>query len=174
MNQSTEFAEQYTTTERLRLVALFIVSGFAIVALSKIYFFPSLNAFAESAHCRTILGLDGLAVLWYGLFVGMPLLCAMLVAGVIGFRGYRILRDSQTPPIGEKVFRPTRIIRGTKAKWFGLLQLLSCTPFLVIMIWGFPQATSMLEHAKSKPVNCSATSSIRRDAYAKHQALNHD
>lgn len=164
MNQSTEFAEQYTTTERLRFIALYIISGGAITIVSKQYFFPSLKVFAESAHCSTVLGFDGLAVLWYGLFVGMPLSCGLLVAGVIGHRGCRILRDHQTPPLGEKVFRPTRIVRGTKAKLFGFLHLLSCAPFLAMAIWGLPQASVMLSRTQSKPVNCPAKPLIKPDA----------
>jgi hypothetical protein len=164
MSQLTEFAEQYTTTERLRFIALYIVSGGAITVVSKLYFFPSLKVFAESAHCGTVLGFDGLAVLWYGLFVGMPLSCALLVAGVIGYRGCRILRDRQTPPLGEKVFRPTRIVRGSKAKLFGFLHLLSCAPFLAMAIWGCPQASVMLSRTQSKPVNCPASPSVKQDA----------
>jgi len=164
MSQSPEFAEQYTTVERLKFIAIFIVSGGAITAMSKLYFFPWLNEFASSAHCRTVLGFDGLAVLWYGVFVGMPLSSAAFVGGVLGYRGYKIMRDNQTPPLHEKVFRPTRIVRGKKAKLFGYLHLLAFGPLLVMSIWGIPQAASMLSHTKDPPVNCTANPSIKWDA----------
>jgi hypothetical protein len=163
MSQSPKFAEQYTTAERIRFIVLYIVSGGAITAISKLYFFPWLNEFASSAHCRTALDFDGLAVLWYGLFVGMPLSFAALVGGVIGYRGYKILRDNQTPPLHEKVFRPTRIVRGKKAKLFGYLHLLAFSPFLAISIWGIPQAASMFSRTKGQPVNCTANPSVKQD-----------
>lgn len=164
MSQPPEFAEQHTTAERIRLIILYTAIGAAITAICKLYFFPWLHEFASSAHCRTALGFDGLAVLLYGLFVGMPLFFAALVGGVMGYRGYKILRDNQTPPLHEKVFRPTRIIRGKKAKLFGYFHLLAFSPFLAISIWGVPQATSMLSNAKNQPVNCAANPSIKWDA----------
>ena len=164
MSQSPEFAEQYTTTERVRFIAIYIVSGGAIVIISELYFFPWLKEFSSAAQCQTIFGFDGPAVLWYGLFVGMPLSFAALAGGAIGYRGYKILRDSQTPPIHEKVLRPTRIVRGKKAKLFGYFHFLPFSLLLALSIWGIPQATSMLSRTMRLPVNCAGYSSVKQNA----------
>jgi len=161
MSQAPEFAEQYTVMERVRFFVIYIIIGSAVVTLSNLYFFPWLKEFSSTAQCQTILGIDGLAVLWYGLFVGMPLSFAALAGGVFGYRGYKILRDRQAPPIHEKVYRPTRIIRGTKAEISGCLHFLPFSLFLGLSIWGIPQASSMLSRSMSHPVNCTVNSSVK-------------
>ena len=162
MNELPEFAEEYTTVERIRIFVISLISGCLVIAMSKLYFFPWLNTFANSAHCRTVFGFDGLTVLWYGLFVGIPFSCVLLVGGTIGYRGYKILRDNQTPPNGEKVTRPTRIIRGSKAKITGYLHLIAFFPFFAISIWGSFQATAMSNQVpiKHRDGSCNQTSSL--------------
>ncbi|MDD5277155.1 MAG: hypothetical protein PHR16_13860 [Methylovulum sp.] len=162
MNEFPEFAEEYTPIERARIFVTGLISGCLVVAVSKLYFFPWLNVFANSAHCRTVFGFDGLTVLWYGLFVGIPFSCVLLVGSAIGYRGYKILRDHQTPPNGEKVMRPTRIIRGSKAKIAGYLHLMAFFPFFVISIWGGFQASAMSKQAQIKNRNgsCPQTSNL--------------
>ena len=154
MNQPPEFAELYTTAERIKFIVMYIVIGGAFVIVSKLFFFPWLKQFSSTAHCQTILGVNGLVWVWYGIFVGIPLLAGILVASFMGYRGYKVLRDGQVPPIGEKVFKPTRIVRGTKAKIIGYLQLLSLSPFLAFSIWGGLQAHNMSVAAQHKPYDC--------------------
>lgn len=98
--------------------------------------------------------MDGRFVVWYGLFIGIPLSAALIVAGTTGYRGYKVLRDGQAPPKGEKVFKPTRIVRGVKAKMIGYLQLFSFVPLLAFAIWGGFQAHAMSVVAQAKPNNC--------------------
>ena len=143
MNELPEFAEEYTTLERIRIVAIHLTIGCLVIVLSELHLFPWLDVFVSSAHCRTVFGFEGISVLWYGLFVGIPLSSALLVSGTAGYRGYKILRDNQTPPHGEKVTRPTRIIRGSKAKIRGYMHLAACTPFLALSIWGGFQASAL-------------------------------
>lgn len=143
MNELPEFAEEYTTLERIRIIAIHLTIGCFVIVLSKLYLFPWLTVFANSAHCRTFFGFDGITVLWYGLCVGIPLSSGLLVSGTVGYRGCKILRDNQIPPHGEKVTRPTRIIRGSKAKIRGYLHLAACTPFLALSIWGSFQVSAI-------------------------------
>ena len=155
MNQPPEFAELYTTAERIKFIVMYIVIGGAFVIVSKLFFFPWLKQFSSTAHCQTILGMNGLAWVWYGIFVGIPLSACLIVASFMGYRGYKVLRDGQAPPIGEKVFKPTRIVRGTKAKIIGYLQLFSFAPFLAFSVWGGLQAHTMSVAAHHKPYDCT-------------------
>lgn len=155
MNHPPEFAELYTTTDRIKFFVMYIVIGGALITLSKLFFFPWLKQFSSTAHCQTIVGMNGLVLLWYGIFIGIPLLAGILVASFMGYRGYKVLRDGQAPPIGEKVFKATRIVRGTKAKIIGYLQLFSFAPFLAFSVWGGLQAHTMSVAAQHKPFDCT-------------------
>jgi hypothetical protein len=160
--QQAEFAVEYTTAERARLVVGGIVVGAAVVAIGKLWFFPWLTQFSAAAPCRSVLGINGVVALFYGLFVGIPLSCAFLIGSTLGLRGCRILRDRQVPPVGEKVFRATRIERGSKAKTVGWIHVLAFTPMVALAIWGSFQARKMTAMRHAGPPNCTAHVSAAR------------
>lgn len=147
-----EFAEPYTKEDAIRIVVIGTLAGAAVVILGKSWLFPSLKEFATTAPCRAVWGIDGMTVLWYGLFVGLPLLAALLTLATLGWRGYKIFRDGQFPPLKEKVARPTRIRRGRKARLIGYLHLCACLPLLALSVWGYFQAEELLQ----RPIPASA------------------
>lgn len=147
-----EFAPRYTTAESIRIVVVGALAGAAVLTLGQGWLFPWLKEFARTAHCRTVWGMDGLTVLWYGLFVGLPLHVGLLVLATLGWRGYKILRDGQFPALNEKVARPTRIRRGTAAQWIGCLHLCICIPLFALSVWGWFVAAEYAHH----PIPASA------------------
>jgi hypothetical protein len=158
MRTEPEFAEQYTLKERTRFAVAGMLFGALAIAFAKVWLFPWVRGFADSAACRTVFGIEGVRVLWYGLFVGMPAFFAAIVLGTLGWLGYRILRDGQFPPIGEKVFRPTRIRRGMRARTIGWLHVLAFLPFLLIAIWGAYQAEELSRKMPANSAACRARS----------------
>lgn len=140
-----EFAEEHSLPDKIRLLVTYLAVGAAAVFAAKTWLFPAIREFAGSAPCREVLGIPGVNVLFYGLFVAMPLSFALIVGLTMGRRGYRILRDGQVPPVGEKVFRPTRIERGTKAKRMGYVHLLAPLLLIAIAAWGLPQASRLID-----------------------------
>jgi len=156
MNEGAEFAEMYGKRERIRFVVAGVGVGVVLAAASKAWFFLWLREFSESAPCREVFGLNGALALYFGLFAGLPLLAALCIGLTLGRRGYRILKDGQVPPIGEKVFRPTRIERGAKAKLVGWIQLLCAAPALALAIWGLGQAANLTQAAQGKDMRCVA------------------
>lgn len=156
MPSEPEFAELRTPAERLRIFIICLLTGILVTYLSKTWLFPSINEFAASAPCRKVLGIEGLTVLWYGLFVGVPLHGAILIAAVMGWRGYKILRDGQYPPLKEKVYKPTRILRGAPAKFKGYMHLLAPLPLLAMSIWGIFQAEEYSKTMRPKASTCAA------------------
>jgi hypothetical protein len=106
-----------------------------------------------------VFGISGTSILFYGLFVAMPLLTAAIVLLAMGRRGLKILSTGQVPPAGERVFRKTRIKRGVRAHFIGWLHVLACTPFIGIALWGLPQATALVKAKTANPsveaTNCS-------------------
>lgn len=146
MDDPSDFAEQYNRAERMRFVVIGAMAGAVAILAGNLWLFPGLRAFAASASCRTVLGIPGEVVLWHGVFVGIPLLAACVVASTVGRRGLRILRDGQVPPVGEKVLRPTRIRRGQRATLTGYLHVLAAAPLAMIVIWGVVQASEWSRH----------------------------
>lgn len=151
-----EFADEYTAAERMRIVAVGTVAGAVIVAADKLWLFPWLRAFSASAGCQSIYGVGGTTVLGYGLFVGLPLLASLLIAATLGRRGLRILREGRVPPSREKVFRRTRIKRGSQAKAIGYLQVLAAAPMLALSVWGTNQAGVFAHRSDGAPGECPA------------------
>jgi hypothetical protein len=149
-----EFAEEYTVAERVRLLIGGVAAGLAVIAIGKLWLFPWLARFAASAPCRTVSGVNGATVLWWGVFVGIPLTAAVLVVATMGRRGIRILREGQVPLRHEKVTRPTRIRRGGKARAIGYLHLLAWSPLLALAIWGGFQAAAMQQQGPGSGASC--------------------
>ena len=150
---STEYAPEYSTAYRVRFIALGIVFGACVVAVSQLWLFPALKAFAETAHCRDVFGIPGSSVLAYGMFVGLPLFIAVSIAFTIGLRGVRILLSGQVPPPGERVFKKTPIRRAQRAKLVGILHLLPCALPIAIAIFGYPQAAELSATIQRKNVS---------------------
>ncbi len=157
---TVEFAPEYTRTERVRFVVLSLGAGAFLMLLCQLWLFPWLREFAASAHCRLVFGFKGTSLLFYGVFVGVPLLAALLLGTLVGRRGYRVLREGRIPPSGEKVFRPTRIRRGREAKLSGYIQLVSPVPLLALAVWGGFQAQALVVQAESTRERCAPNPSI--------------
>ncbi|MDM5177893.1 hypothetical protein PO883_11890 [Massilia sp. DJPM01] len=155
MLETPEFAEQYTRAERLRLALIILPPALALLLAAKLWFSPWLAAFAATAGCRDIGGVNGIVVLNYGLFVGLPLLFAALAGLVLGVPGYRSLRSGQFPAPGTKVFSPRRIVRGWRATLYGTVHLLPAGYLLGVMIWGCFAAGEAVAKAQASPVGCA-------------------
>jgi len=156
MNDLPEFAEEYGNAERVRFVIVGVAAGAVVVAVGKLWLFPWLGELANSAPCHTVFGFNGVAVLWYSLFAGLPLFGAVVVACTTGHHGYKILRDGQAPPLGQRVFRPTRIKRGAKAKVVGYLNVLACSPLFALAVWGVLQAKDLANQEQQRK-SCTKT-----------------
>jgi hypothetical protein len=156
--------------ERVRLLAFWLAAGGAAVLVGRLGFFPWLRGFAESAHCRSILGIEGAAVLFHGLFVGVPMLGAGLASVLISRRGCKILRQGRAPPVGEKVFRPTPVLKGARARRSGWLQLVSPVPFLALAVWGGFQARSLTAAPIGVPKRCAADTALQAPLRARPSA----
>lgn len=156
MDPDSQFAEEDSRAERIRIVIIgALLAGPALLA--RVWLGSAIGQFAESAPCREVFGIPGLTVLMYGLFVGLPLLALLLLAPSIGGRGYRTLRDGRFPPRGDKVYRPTRIHHGARAKLYGWLHLAALLPLLLLILWGRSQAEQLLRTQRAEPGHCAAT-----------------
>lgn len=155
MGELPEFADEYTLKEKLRLAAFYASSGFAVIFAANTWLLPAISSFSGMVHCREILGVSGVKVLFYGLFVAMPLVFAFVVAATVGRHGYLVLKTGQSPLAAEKVFRPTRICRGVKARLLGYGQLLSPWLLVAVAVWGVPQARELSQLGQVAEKQCA-------------------
>ena len=159
MDDIEEFAVEYTGGERKRIVVLGIVVGAVVVLLGKTWLFPWFVQFTETAHCRSFLGHSGTEIVFFGVFVGVPVL-GLLPLLNLTWTGYRVLQDGQVPPKGTKVMQKTRIVRGRRATRKGVFLLLIVPVLgLPFVTWGYFQAVELAKNVKGYRgghVDCSS------------------
>lgn len=135
-----EFAEQYSPSERRRLLALLVCGGLLLVVACEWYFFPWLRWFASTSHCHQVMGVSGTTALWYGVFVGLPLHAAILAGVFLVPSALKSIRTRRFPPPGAKVLARTQVIVGWRAACRGYAVCASVVAILGMAVWGFFQA----------------------------------
>ena len=111
-----EFAPEYSMKERVALLLKHMAWAVPLCVVTKYLFFPWLEGYSENAHCYRYGNITGTEVLFYGLFVGLPLLSALLLFLLEGPNSIKIIRLGQSPLPGQKVFKPTKYTYGFRAK----------------------------------------------------------
>ena len=112
----SNLAPEYTKRERIVLVVKHLAWVAPLFAVSKLWFFPWLESYAAKAHCYKYGLFTGVHVVFYGVFVGLPLLSAIIVFILEGRRSIRVIQLGQNPLPNEKVFKTTKYSYGLKAK----------------------------------------------------------
>lgn len=130
-----EYAEEVTKRDRMRALVVALGIGLPVMGLLQFWGLPALDRVGDTAQCHPWLGTNGLVWLIYASFVGMPLLAALAIGVPCAWSGLRVLRDGQYPPIGHKVYRPTKILRGRRAATIGTLQLAVLPLILGLTVW---------------------------------------
>ena len=139
------YAPQYTERERIKLVIKFaaILVPFSIVY--KFWFLPWLSEYASKAHCYNYGSYTGTHILFYSLFVGMPLLFALILLALFGLTQLKAFKLGQYPPPNQKVLSPTKYVYGIKAKLRSIL-FFGCILFLIgLSIRGYYWANNIIE-----------------------------
>ncbi len=131
-----EFAEEYSKKEKMERVILYTLLAIFVVIIHQKWILPYINWYVKIAHCHTFLGYSGVTVLWYSLFVGLPVFFSILVGCYSAPIGIKGLMSGQFPPKGVKVYKPTKIVRGRTSKIKSLAHLVSPLIFITIGIWG--------------------------------------
>ncbi|MCE2570243.1 hypothetical protein [Motilimonas eburnea] len=146
------YAPLYTGQARIRQLLGYLAIGLIGWIGIHYWLMPFFSQFVTTAHCHDYLAINGITWLWYGLFVGIPLLIFIILAGFGWPNGRRVLRDGQFPAKGKKTFRPTKIRYGYQAKCIGWLQLLAPLVCLGLAIAGGLQAQQLI----TMPIKASA------------------
>jgi len=131
-----EYAPEYSKRERVVLLLKHIAWVIPLFAITKYQFFPWFKVYAENAHCYRYGNLTGTALVFYGLFVGLPLLFATVLLLLEGANSIKIIRLGQSPLPGKKVFKPTKYTYGFRAKLKPYVLFLCIAFFIGLAIKG--------------------------------------
>lgn len=163
MELEPEYAPQYTMRERWRCVAIVAVCFAVMWAMREWWPFPQLQVFAQTAHCRTVLGMPGRSVVLYGVFLGMPLAAAMSMGAIIVPPALRSIRTRRYPPLGKKVLGRVKVQTGRTAVLSAATDLVLAAALFAIAIWGGLKAAELTKDFKSVDGGSCETSMERRD-----------
>ncbi|EGQ8503832.1 hypothetical protein BS017_RS23080 [Vibrio parahaemolyticus] len=152
-----EYAEEYTTKEKVIRLTVFILLALAIIAFHKIWFLPLVTDFGERPHCYELLGLNGADYVWHLVFIGLPISLFIVVVFMLPF-GISGLKEGRFPPKSMKVYKPTVVKRGTTAYFKSGFFILVPVITLLFAIWGYHQVDSMppLDRQKLNPHLCQS------------------
>lgn len=150
-----EYAPVYTTRERivnaLKLMAWIL--PFYLVA--ELWFFDWLADYSRNANCYNYGNINGVHLIFYGIFFLMPLLFAVVLLLIEGKRSIKILKLGQNPLPNEKVLVPTKYKYGSAAKVQPFV-FFSVIIFIIgLSIWGGFQAYELTKDIKPCSVNKS-------------------
>jgi len=139
-----EWAPQYSKAERI--VLLLCHAGWAVplFLLTEFFFFPWFERYVETAHCHRYGAFNGLELVFYGLFIGLPLGLALVMLALEGWRSVQVLRLGQSPLPNEKVFRPARYVYGHRARIKPLIFFLLVLFSMGMAVQGFFWAGAMI------------------------------
>jgi hypothetical protein len=142
-DESQEYAELYPLRERIWIAIRYVAVAAAIIFPFHFWLMPMWSEFAKNSHCRSVLGIHGIDIVFYGTLGVLPLLMGLSI-GFLGVRhALQVLRGGQDPPIGVKVLRPTKIRRGRAAR-IGAYAYFAIPVFLVgLAVWGGLQAHAL-------------------------------
>lgn len=141
MSKQTEYATLYTRQERIRYAAVMLCMFLALLAATYFIFFPRWSHFVATAHCKTIFDMPGLAIMVYGIFVGIPISGGIFLELIFAWVGIKTIIEKRSPPANTKVFKKTEVLRGRDAVLKGIFTLLFIPAmFLPFIGWGYFQA----------------------------------
>ena len=140
-----EYAEEFSKPEKIKRICLAMLLGVLGLIINEKWYLPFINWYVSTVHCHTPFGYSGISVMWYSIFVGLPLLCAFII-GVFSIPiGCKGLMHKQFPPKGMKVYNPTKILRGWKGNVKSIFFLLIPISLILFSVWGYFQATDLLQ-----------------------------
>ena len=145
-----EFAPEYSKKERVILLLKHMAWAIPLFAITKYHFLPWFEVYAENAHCYRYGNITGTDLVFYGLFVGLPLLFAIALFLLEGTNSIKIIRLGQSPLPGTKVFKPTKYTYGFRAKLKPFFLIISMVFSVGLAIKGVYSASQTINMVNPK------------------------
>lgn len=135
MSRSFDYAPEYSKKEKVLRLFIFLVVAGTSIALQQAYL-PNLQKLIEHLPCYHWHQYNGLQLMWFTLFVGIPLSGALIFTVIFLPIAFKTITDGQFPPQGYKVYKKTKIVRGMNAKLRAYCLLVVPILFIMLSIWG--------------------------------------
>lgn len=144
----SHYAPEYTHKQKITYIAKQMLWCIPLYLATQFWFFDWLSEYSANAHCYTYGSITGVHLIMYGLFAGIPLSLAVIVAALEGSRALRILKAGQNPLPGEMVFRKTKYKYGPKALIQPIALSMSIICLFIFSVWGSFQAYDITQDIK--------------------------
>ncbi|MBQ0727711.1 hypothetical protein [Thalassolituus oleivorans] len=142
------YAPEYTKKERIAIIVKSLLLALPIYAVAQLWFFDWLREYADNANCYYYGNITGVHLLIYSMFVGLPLLPAIMLFIFEGRRSLKVIKLGQSPLPGEKVFKKTMYTYGYKAKIQPVFVFLFIGLCITSSLWGAIQAHKLTQDVK--------------------------
>lgn len=162
-----EYAPIYTRREKIRLVVIRFLWAVPFVLFLNFLFFPLLREYSENANCYNYGSINGVHIVFYGVFVGIPLCIALMIYLFEGKSAISAFRAAQFPAPNQKVFDLTPYKYGSSAKRRAILPFVAIAGFVGVSIWGGFQALTLTD--KIQPCNASSPRPYTSTPLLSHQ-----
>ena len=143
-----EYAPEYSKKERIILVLKLLAWAVPVYLVAQFWFFDWLSEYARHANCYQYGNINGVHLVFYGVFVFIPLSVAFLLVLFEGRRSIKIFKLAQNPLPNEKVLRRTRYRYGWTAKVQPLVILTMILFLIGLSLWGGYQAHDITSSIK--------------------------
>jgi hypothetical protein len=154
VQQDPEFAPEYSREERIKHVLLGLAIGLLVIFACNFVLFPRLLMLADRAHCQTVFGISGVAVVMSLVFVALPLAFAASLGAFVIPRAVAAIRARQYPAPGRKVSGKVEIRRGRRAVLLACFDIAYIGLFVAIAAWGSFQAADISRTAAHTRMDC--------------------
>ncbi len=155
--ENTEFAPEYSVRERIKLLINGLLIFIPLFAVTKWWFFPWFYEYLEVFHCFKYGEFTGPQLVFYGMFVGVPLSLLLFLFFTEGIKNIRVLKLGQYPLPGQKVFRPTKYTYGRMARIKTLPIILVLLALVWFIIYGVSAAGDIISMVEDKELVCRTT-----------------
>lgn len=156
--KGVDYAPEYTKKERIVFVLRIMAWAIPLVVISEFYSFGWLSDYLENANCYNYGNINGVHLVFYGLFVFIPLSFAIILLLTEGRSSINVIKLGQTPLPNEKVFGPTKYKYGNAAKVRPIGVFSVIILFTGLSVWGGFQAHDLTKDIKP----CTANKSLNQ------------
>ncbi len=136
----SDYAPEYTKKEIIDKIIKISIWLVPLTLATELWLFDWFDEYVKNANCYQYGSITGVHLVFYWVFVGIPLTFFGILAFFEGSRSLKILKLGRNPLPDEKVYKKTKYKYGWKAKIHPLIIITGLCFLVLFTIWGANQA----------------------------------